>query len=80
MSALTTETEARFALILGLLYKNNNTRQIYSKILDIHHRPIILNMLIDEVNEMLILAVILVGFTALVLAGVVVGESVATLG
>ena len=48
--------------------------------LDFYHQPTILNMLIDEVNEMLILAVILVGFTVLVLAGVIVGESVSTLG
>jgi len=48
--------------------------------LDFYHHPIILNMLIDEVNEMTILAVFLVGFTALVIAGFLAGESVTTLG
>jgi hypothetical protein len=36
--------------------------------------------LFDEVIEMTILAVILVGFTALVFAGFLAGESVTTLG
>ena len=40
----------------------------------------LLNMLIDEVNEMTILAVILVGFTVLVIAGFLASESVTTLG
>jgi len=46
--------------------------------LDTYHHPIILTMLIDEVTEMFEILVIV--FCVLIFAGVVVGESVTTLG
>jgi len=61
-----------------LLFFCNNTRLFYSRMLDTYHHPIILTMLIDEVTEMF--EILLIVFCVLIFAGVVVGESVTTLG